>query len=109
VTRAEEFEQLRALLAADVQMVGDGGGKAPQWARGIIGAENVACLEALYGGEPEIPPAVLDLAPKRSTGYATSLREVDFRSSEANLVPYETGSKSLAFIFSRGALDTYAR
>ena len=23
-------------------MVGDGGGKAPQWARGIIGAENVA-------------------------------------------------------------------
>ena len=35
---------LRELLAADVQMVGDGGGKAPQWggARGIIGAENVA-------------------------------------------------------------------
>jgi Sigma-70 region 2 len=33
---------LRELLAADVQMVGDGGGKAPQWARGIIGSENVA-------------------------------------------------------------------
>jgi RNA polymerase sigma-70 factor (ECF subfamily) len=33
---------LRELLAADVRMVGDSGGKAPQWAGGIIGAENVA-------------------------------------------------------------------
>jgi RNA polymerase sigma-70 factor (ECF subfamily) len=33
---------LRELLAADVHMVGDSGGKAPQWAGGIIGAENVA-------------------------------------------------------------------
>ncbi len=33
---------LQELLAADVQMIGDGGGKAPQWARGIIGADNVA-------------------------------------------------------------------
>ncbi|MGI8868071.1 MAG: RNA polymerase sigma-70 factor [Mycobacteriales bacterium] len=33
---------LRELLAADVQMVGDGGGKAPQWARSVIGAEKVA-------------------------------------------------------------------
>jgi RNA polymerase sigma-70 factor (ECF subfamily) len=33
---------LRELLAADVQMIGDGGGKAPQWARGVMGAENVA-------------------------------------------------------------------
>jgi RNA polymerase sigma-70 factor (ECF subfamily) len=30
------------LLAADVHMVGDGGGKAPQWPKGILGAENVA-------------------------------------------------------------------
>jgi RNA polymerase sigma-70 factor, ECF subfamily len=29
-------------LAADVQMVGDGGGKAPALARGVIGADNVA-------------------------------------------------------------------
>ncbi|HEU0042295.1 MAG TPA: hypothetical protein VFQ15_08095, partial [Jiangellaceae bacterium] len=28
--------------AADVQMVGDSGGKAPQWGRGVIGAEKVA-------------------------------------------------------------------
>lgn len=32
---------LQALLAADVQLVGDGGGKAPQWPRSIIGAERV--------------------------------------------------------------------
>jgi RNA polymerase sigma-70 factor, ECF subfamily len=37
-----DVDGLRELLAADVQMVGDGGGKAPQWARGIIGADNVA-------------------------------------------------------------------
>ncbi len=33
---------LRELFAADVQMVGDGGGKAPALARGVIGADNVA-------------------------------------------------------------------
>jgi RNA polymerase sigma-70 factor (ECF subfamily) len=40
--REGDVEGLRELLAADVQMIGDGGGKAPQWARGIMGAENVA-------------------------------------------------------------------
>ncbi|KUJ68511.1 RNA polymerase subunit sigma-24 [Streptomyces albus subsp. albus] len=35
---------LRDLLAADVQLVGDGGGKAPQLARAVTGAENVARL-----------------------------------------------------------------
>lgn len=40
--REGDVEGLRELLAADVQMVGDGGGKAPQWARGVIGAEKVA-------------------------------------------------------------------
>jgi RNA polymerase sigma-70 factor (ECF subfamily) len=37
-----DIDGLRELLAADVQIVGDGGGKAPQWARAIIGAQNVA-------------------------------------------------------------------
>jgi RNA polymerase sigma-70 factor (ECF subfamily) len=37
-----DVEGLRELLAADVQMVGDSGGKAPAFARGVIGAENVA-------------------------------------------------------------------
>lgn len=40
--REGDVDGLRELLAADVRMVGDGGGKAPQWAKDIIGAENVA-------------------------------------------------------------------
>jgi RNA polymerase sigma-70 factor (ECF subfamily) len=40
--REGDVDGLRELLAADVHMVGDGGGKAPQWARGVMGAENVA-------------------------------------------------------------------
>jgi RNA polymerase sigma-70 factor (ECF subfamily) len=40
--REGDLDGLRGLLAADVQMVGDGGGKAPQWAGGVIGAEKVA-------------------------------------------------------------------
>ncbi|MFE3599608.1 RNA polymerase sigma-70 factor [Streptomyces sp. NPDC059096] len=39
-----DVEGLRELLAADVQMVGDGGGKAPQLAKAVVGAENVARL-----------------------------------------------------------------
>ncbi|WP_030928517.1 RNA polymerase sigma-70 factor [Streptomyces sp. NRRL S-646] len=35
---------LQNLLAADVQLVGDGGGKAPQLAKAVMGAENVARL-----------------------------------------------------------------
>ncbi|EPH42596.1 RNA polymerase sigma-70 factor [Streptomyces aurantiacus] len=35
---------LRELLAADVQLVGDGGGKAPQLAKAVVGAEKVARL-----------------------------------------------------------------
>jgi RNA polymerase sigma-70 factor, ECF subfamily len=40
--REGDVDGLRELLAADVQMVGDGGGKAPQWPRGVSGVENVA-------------------------------------------------------------------
>jgi len=40
--RDGDVEALRELLAADVQMVGDGGGKAPQLARSIVGPERVA-------------------------------------------------------------------
>jgi len=40
--RDGDVEGLRELLAADVQMVGDGGGKAPAFARTVIGADNVA-------------------------------------------------------------------
>ncbi|WP_138732168.1 RNA polymerase sigma-70 factor [Modestobacter excelsi] len=37
-----DVDGVRKLLAADVQLVGDSGGKAPQWGSGIFGAENVA-------------------------------------------------------------------
>ena len=40
--REGDVQGLRDLLAADVQLVGDGGGKAPALARSIIGADNVA-------------------------------------------------------------------
>ena len=39
--REGDVEGLRELLAADVQMIGDGGGRAPQWGRGIFGLDNV--------------------------------------------------------------------
>ncbi|WP_433243596.1 RNA polymerase sigma-70 factor [Streptosporangium sp. CA-135522] len=40
--REGDVDGLRKLLAADVQMIGDSGGKAPLWGRGVFGAENVA-------------------------------------------------------------------
>ena len=40
--REGDVDGLRELLAADVQMVGDSGGKAPLWGKGVVGAENVA-------------------------------------------------------------------
>ncbi|MET8334243.1 RNA polymerase sigma-70 factor [Streptosporangium canum] len=45
--REGDVASLRELLAADVSMVSDGGGKAPQLARAVIGAENVARLLAV--------------------------------------------------------------
>ena len=51
--REGDVDGLRELLAADVQMVGDSGGKAPQFAKAIIGANNVARLLAAM-----IPPLV---------------------------------------------------
>ena len=44
--RDGDIDGLRELLAADVQMVGDGGGKAPALARSVFGADNVARLLA---------------------------------------------------------------
>ncbi|MFD1544847.1 RNA polymerase sigma-70 factor [Nonomuraea guangzhouensis] len=40
--REGDVAGLRELLAADAQMVGDSGGKAPLWGKGVFGAENVA-------------------------------------------------------------------
>jgi RNA polymerase sigma-70 factor (ECF subfamily) len=42
-----DVDALQELLAADVQVYGDGGGKAPQWSRVVVGADNVA---RMFGG-----------------------------------------------------------
>ncbi|MEV7405232.1 RNA polymerase sigma-70 factor [Streptomyces sp. NPDC091267] len=42
--KSGDVEGLQDLLAADVQFVGDGGGKAPQLAKAVMGAANVARL-----------------------------------------------------------------
>jgi RNA polymerase sigma-70 factor (ECF subfamily) len=44
---AGNVDALRDLLAADVAVYGDGGGKAPQWMRVVRGADNVA---RMFGG-----------------------------------------------------------
>jgi RNA polymerase sigma-70 factor (ECF subfamily) len=49
--RVGDVDGVRALLAADVQLVGDSGGKGPQWAPRVIGADNVSGVVALL-----IPP-----------------------------------------------------
>ena len=51
--RDGDLDGLRELLAADVQLVGDGGGKAPQWADRFIGAEKVARVLAAL-----VPPFI---------------------------------------------------
>jgi RNA polymerase sigma-70 factor (ECF subfamily) len=46
-----DLDVLVEMLAADVVVYGDGGGKAPQWAAPIVGAERVARLLAGIGGQ----------------------------------------------------------
>ncbi|MBW5482019.1 RNA polymerase sigma-70 factor [Streptomyces bambusae] len=46
--REGDVDALRELLAADVQLVGDGGGKAPALARSVVGTDNVARLLAAF-------------------------------------------------------------
>ena len=45
--REGDVEGLRELLAADVQMVGDSGGKAPQWGKGVFGVDKVSRVLAM--------------------------------------------------------------
>jgi len=44
-----DVDELRRLLAADVEVYGDGGGKAPQWMRVVVGQDNVARMFAGLG------------------------------------------------------------
>lgn len=47
--RSGDVDALRTLLAADVQLIGDGGGKAPLWGNGVFGSQNVARLLTTFG------------------------------------------------------------
>ena len=44
--RAGDIDELRELLATDAHLIGDSGSKAPQWGRGIFGADKVLRLLA---------------------------------------------------------------
>jgi RNA polymerase sigma-70 factor, ECF subfamily len=46
--REGDVDGLRELLAADVQLVSDSGGKAPQWGKGAFGGENVVRVLATF-------------------------------------------------------------
>jgi RNA polymerase sigma-70 factor (ECF subfamily) len=65
---AGDVEGLQELLAADVQLVGDGGGKAPQFARDVVGVEKVSRLLAsmmpwLFEIDARIEPHVVNGQP----------------------------------------------
>ena len=61
-----DVDGLRELLAADVAMVGDGGGKAPALARSIIGAEKVArVLASIF---PRLVRIDVTLEPREVNG-----------------------------------------
>ncbi|GAA4414978.1 RNA polymerase sigma-70 factor [Georgenia halophila] len=59
--RDGDVDGLRELLAADVQVIGDGGGKAPAFARPVAGAEKVARVFAAF--TPMLAGAGLILEP----------------------------------------------
>ena len=74
--REGDVDGLRELLAADVQLAGDGGGKAPQLARSIIGAEKVA--RVLASVLPRLVRIDVTLEPREVNGQpGTIFRDRD--------------------------------
>ncbi|HET8653559.1 MAG TPA: RNA polymerase sigma-70 factor [Gaiellaceae bacterium] len=61
-----EVDGLVELLAGDVVVYGDGGGKAPQWAAPIVGVERVASLLAGLGRQ--LPEYGITVRPLRVNG-----------------------------------------
>ncbi|WP_406724982.1 RNA polymerase sigma-70 factor [Streptomyces sp. GD-15H] len=62
-----DVDGLQNLLSADAQLVGDGGGKAPQLARAVVGAENVARL--LAAAYPLMPRIGVTFEPHEVNGH----------------------------------------
>ena len=56
-----DVDGLVELLAADVAVYGDGGGKTPQWSRPIVGADRVSRLFANVGRQLRERRAVIEL------------------------------------------------
>ncbi|MCX5332649.1 MULTISPECIES: RNA polymerase sigma-70 factor [unclassified Streptomyces] len=64
--REGDVDGLQELLAAEVTLVGDGGGKAPQLARAVVGAQNVARL--LASVFPRMAQAAVTFEPHEVNG-----------------------------------------
>lgn len=75
-----DLDGLQSLLTADVQLVGDGGGKAPQLAKTIVGAENVARL--LAGVYPLMARIGITFQPHEINGQPGAL----FRDRDGNVI-----------------------
>jgi RNA polymerase sigma-70 factor, ECF subfamily len=75
-----DLDSLVEMLAADVVVYGDGGGKAPQWATPIVGIERVGHL--LVGIGRQIPELGIRVEPRRVNGQPGAL----FLDSEDRLI-----------------------
>src|SRR4051794_11814212 len=78
--REGDVDGLRALLTADVQLVGDSGGKAPQFANRIIGADKVARLLAAFAPPFRATGGVVE--PHRINGQPGAI----FRDRDGNVL-----------------------
>jgi RNA polymerase sigma-70 factor (ECF subfamily) len=78
--REGDVEGVRDLLAADVQMTGDGGGKAPQFARAVTGAAKVA--RVLASVFPWLASAGATLEPREVNGQPGAI----LRDRDGNVV-----------------------
>jgi RNA polymerase sigma-70 factor (ECF subfamily) len=64
--REGDVDGLQELLAADVHLIGDGGGKAPQWTNGIFGADKVARVLAALA--PQLAAIGVTVTPQDVNG-----------------------------------------
>ncbi|MGW3097665.1 RNA polymerase sigma-70 factor [Streptomyces sp. NPDC001102] len=88
--REGDVDALRELLAADVHMAGDGGGKAPQLAGTVVGAEHVARVLAEFA--PQIRGVGVVLEPREVNGAPGALlRDRDGRVVSAMMLDVVDG------------------
>jgi RNA polymerase sigma-70 factor (ECF subfamily) len=77
---AGDVDELRQLLAADVEVYGDGGGKAPQWMRVVVGLDNVARMFAGLG--QRFAGSGLEVEPREVNGQPGAV----FRDSSGRVI-----------------------